>query len=330
MRAAALRTERASHRAILAAWSQAMKKLTPYITAAIAQAAATQASLPPGATFAVAALPTVRALLAALNAEVRNFAVTATLSAMKGEAAATALASPLAQAAIAAALGTPPSGAVIPTLARSALFVPNEQAAQIAAIIARLAPGMGDAGAKAIAEGVRAGLNPRAIAREVRKVTSVAPTRALVASRTAVNEGFRRSSLAAMRANANVLEGWVWICSASRRTCAACFAKHGTFHTLDETLDSHPCCRCAMAPRTKSWADLGFPGVPDTRPEIRGGEEVFGALSEEDQRFVLGPSKFLLWQAGSISLDDLVTETFSPVYGRGMRETSLRELKGAA
>jgi hypothetical protein len=77
-----------------------------------------------------------------------------------------------------------------------------------------------------------------------------------------------------------------------------------------------------MAPATKSWADLGFPGVPDTRPEIRGGEEVFGALSEEDQRFVLGPSKFLLWQAGSISLDDLVTETFSPVYGRGMRETS--------
>jgi SPP1 gp7 family putative phage head morphogenesis protein len=327
MRAAALRAERASQRAILAAWSATLANLRPYITAAIAQAAVTQASLPPGATFAVAALPTVRALVSAMQMEMRTFALVASTAVVAGQSAAVASAPALAAEAILAALGSAPSGAVVPNIVASALFVPNESAAQIAATIARLAPGMGDAGARAIADGVLRGAGPREIARDVRRVTSIAPTRALLVSRTSINQGFRNASLSSYRQNAGVVTGWYWICSASRRTCGPCFARHGTFHTLDESFASHPACRCAAIPATRSWAELGFPGVPDTRPEIRGGEEVFGALGEADQRFVLGPGKFKLWQDGAIELADLVSETFNPVYGRGIRETTLRELK---
>lgn len=330
LRTAALRTERQAQRAILAAWSRALTALTPFITTAIAQAIAAQSSAPGGASIAIASLPAVRALAAAFGRELPAFGIAAAVAVQEGARAAGSLAPELAGRAILAALGTPPPGALVPHIVTSVLFVPNENAAQIAATIARLAPGLGDAGAKAIADGVRRGLGPRAIAREVQGVARVAPQRALIISRTTVNEGFRRASLATMRQNAGVLEGWVWVCAQSRRTCAACWAKHGSFHPLDEPMATHPCCRCAMAPRTKSWEALGFPGVPDTRPENRDGAALFTELSEEDQRFILGPGKFGLWQSGAITLADLAVDTFSAVYGRGMREAGLRELRGAA
>lgn len=329
LRASALRTERQAQRAILAAWKSTLIRLQPFIATAIAQAIATQSSQP-GAAFALASLPAVRALAAALGRELPLFGMVAGVAVREGTTAASSAAPELAGRAILAALGTPPPGAVVPMLNVSALFVPNEQAAQIAATIARLAPGLGDAAAQAIANGVLAGKGPREIAREVRRVANVAPTRALVVSRTSVNEGFRRASLATFRANAGVLEGWVWVCAQSRRTCAACWAKHGSFHTLDETLNSHACCRCCMVPRTKSWEALGFPGVPDSRPEIADGATLFERLPVADQRAILGPGKLALWQSGAITLADLAVDTFSAVYGPGMREATLGELKGAA
>lgn len=327
LRAAALRTERASQRAILAAWQRAWANLGPYAQAAVAQALAAQAELP--AAAAVAALPTVRSLTAAIGREMQVFGMVAATATVAGQRAAEATAPALARAAVLAALGTPPPGAGAIALVTPSLFTPNETAARSAATIARLAPGMGHAGAKAIADGVRAGKGARAIARDVRVATNVGPVRALLVSRTSINEAYRRASMSTFRQNAGVLEGWIWVAALSRRTCAACWAKHGSFHTLDETLNSHPACRCAMAPRTKRWAELGFPDVPDTRPEIRDGAALFGELPVEDQRHILGPGKYDLWVSGAIELADLVGETFSPIYGPGMRERSLRELKAS-
>lgn len=318
LRAAALRTERASQIAILAAWKHTLQSLAPYITAAVAQAVATQASQP-GASFAIASLPAVRALAAAFSRELPLFGMVAGVAVREGTTAAVSAAPDLAARVIVAALGTPPPGAVVPNISASALFVPNEQAAQIAGTIAGLAPGMGDAGAQAIAEGVRAGMNPRAIAREVRRVANMAPTRALVISRHAVNEGFRRSAIASYKAS-GVVVAYRRLSARNRRTCAACWALDGKEYDLDEPFYSHACCRCCAIPIVRD-STVALPVD---------GPTAFEGLSAEDQRFILGPGKFDLFQNGAITLADLASETFSPVYGRGVRETTLRELKGAA
>jgi SPP1 gp7 family putative phage head morphogenesis protein len=279
----------------------------------------------------VAALPAVRALVSALGGELLTFGMAAGVATREGQQAAIATAPQLAGDAVWAALGTPGSGAGIPRITfglnatRTAeLFVPNESAAQIAGTIARLAPGMGDAGARAIADGVRRGLNPRTIADEVRKAMGVPAERALAISRESVNRGFRESALATYRANRDVVVGWRWLCARSPRTCGLCWAMDGRVFDVDEPFASHPVCRCTPVPITRDLPGFASPALPEP------GREAFAALSANDQRAILGPGKYALWQAGELDWDGLVTETFSVVYGPGRRETSLRELRRTA
>lgn len=324
MRAAALRTERQSQRAILAAWSATLARLQPYIAAAVAQAIASQASLPPGASFAVAALPAVRALVSVLGGELLTFGMAAGVATVEGATTASAAAPALAVEAVEAALGTPQSGAVVPMLARSGLFVPNESAARIAATIGRLAPGMGDAGAATIADGVLRGRGPRQIARDVRLAANVAPVRALAISRESVNRGFRESALATYRANRDVVTGWRWLCARSVRTCGLCWAMDGRVFGVDEPFASHPVCRCTPVPLTRDLPGFQSPPLPES------GREAFERLSVGDQRQILGSGKYSLFSAGEWDWDALVSETFSAVYGPGRRETPLRELQRLA
>src|SRR5690349_18290238 len=121
LRAAALRTERASQSAILLAWNNALAALNPYIVAAIAQAVATQTSQP-AASFAIASLPAVRALAAAFSRELPLFGALASVAVGEGTRKAAELAPEYAGRAIVAALGTPPPGVVVPNISVSALF----------------------------------------------------------------------------------------------------------------------------------------------------------------------------------------------------------------
>jgi SPP1 gp7 family putative phage head morphogenesis protein len=182
----------------------------------------------------------------------------------------------------------------------------------------------GEALVSALAEGV----GPRKAAKQLRDaVHEVSGARALLISRQEINRTFRESSLETYKANADALEGWTWVAAGSRRTCAVCFAKHGTVHKLDERFASHICCRCCAAPLSKSWDALGFKGIPDNRPTIEDGATLFGRLSEADQRHILGAGKYDLFARGLLQLADLIAPTRSRTWGPGMRERTLRELQ---
>jgi hypothetical protein len=85
-----------------------------------------------------------------------------------------------------------------------------------------------------------------------------------------------------------------------------------------------------MVPRTASWEELGFGGLPDTRPNIRTGEELFARLTPYEQSEVLGVSKYESYASGKIELRDLVEHTHHPRWGDGTREASLRNALSTA
>lgn len=182
---------------------------------------------------------------------------------------------------------------------------------------------------RTLIQGVLRGKGPRQLARALRPALAVTPQRALLIARTEMIRAYRQTTQATYQANRSVVQAWSWQCTFDNRTCAACWAMSGEVFPVTQSLDSHPGCRCTMVPQTASWQDLGFEGVPDSRPPIRKGTDVFDALPSTDQRIILGPAKYEAYQSGQITLKDLVHETRSPVWGKGRREASLRQALAA-
>jgi hypothetical protein len=100
-------------------------------------------------------------------------------------------------------------------------------------------------------------------------------------------------------------------------------------HPKTEAMHPHPQCRCTMVPRTASWEQLGFPGIPDHRPAIPTGVSLFARLPAGQQREVLGPTRYRLYREGALDLWDLVRPTYNPRWGPGLRPANLSELHGA-
>ena len=174
-------------------------------------------------------------------------------------------------------------------------------------------------------QGVVLGRGTRQIAADMQQAFGGNLVRALRISRTETIGAYRRAANSRYQGNRNVLEGWVWVAALNSRTCAACIAQHGSFHPLDEAFASHPACRCAPAPQTRPWAELGFPDVPETRIDIESGETWFARQPATAQKQILGPGKHRAFVEGRITLADLVEPTDSPVWGAGIRERSLRD-----
>lgn len=151
--------------------------------------------------------------------------------------------------------------------------------------------------------------------------------RAETIMRTETARVYRAAASETYQANAEVLEGWVWTAALDSRTCPACLVMDGTLHPIGSTLDGHPRCRCAMVPRTKTWAQLGVGDAPDTRPPVRSGKAWLEAQAPSVQRAILGPAKFKAWSSGQVTLDDLVARTKSPTWGTMRRERSLIEIE---
>lgn len=170
---------------------------------------------------------------------------------------------------------------------------------------------------EAFVQGVIDGSNPRKIAAKAADSLDQAKWRTLTQSRTEVMRAYRGASQESYRANRDLLGGWVWVSARDTRTCAACWAMHGTVHPLDETFASHPNCRCSAGPLPAG-----------ERSPIVSGEEQFAKLSGSRQLQVLGPAKFRAYQDGAIRLEDLVRETNHPRWGAGRVEASLRSVLG--
>jgi SPP1 gp7 family putative phage head morphogenesis protein len=187
--------------------------------------------------------------------------------------------------------------------------------------IAPLAP---DRVRDTLAYGVAAGKGPRVIAREVQAAANVTRNRALVIARTEIVGAHREATTQTWK-QTGIVERWQWSCAKDTRTCAACWAQDGTVHPVDEPMGSHPQCRCGRIPVTPSWAELGFTGIPDNRPSIPTGAEVFATLPEADKLAILGQAKLDAYNTGQITLADLVARTHSPRWGDGVRVASLAE-----
>lgn len=149
------------------------------------------------------------------------------------------------------------------------------------------------------------GDNPREAAR--RMVAAVKGefdgglVRANVIARTEQIDSYRRAAKVEQDANRDLLKGWQWVCTLSRRTCPSCIAHHGEMHELDEPgPEDHHQGRCARMPVTKSWADLGFKGIDEPAPALREGDGLrwLQGQSDDVQRQVLGSKRYDAWKAG--------------------------------
>lgn len=160
-----------------------------------------------------------------------------------------------------------------------------------------------------LTRGMIVGDSPREAARRMVAATegrfTGGLTRALNISRTEMLDAMRTAQLATDQVNAGVLAGWTWGAHLDSRTCGSCIAMHGTEWPLTEPgpIDHHSG-RCARIPRTKSWAELGFPGIPEPDLGMVDAGAWFEELTDTEQRSILGKSGHEAWAAGRFPMSD--------------------------
>lgn len=206
------------------------------------------------------------------------------------------------------------------TLAR----LPTAQVAELVGMMGNGSPLSGilnelaKAGSTGIREtlikGVALGWNPRKMERMARQALGKVLTRALTVARTESMRAYREATYQTYNANTDIIDGWYWISAADSRTCASCWAMHGTKHRLNERLDDHPNGRCTPVPSVRNY--------PLT---IETGAERFAKLDKGKQREVLGNAAFDAFEDGKIGLNDMVHRHRSNTWGTHRRQASLKE-----
>lgn len=177
------------------------------------------------------------------------------------------------------------------------------------------------------------GDNPRAIAGQMQQALGVSHARALTIARTEMLRAYRDAAMETYRANDDVVGGWIWSAALSARTCPACLAMNGTKHPLSEQFGSHPNCRCAPIPETKSWSDILGPlgidtsGIKETTVQIQSGSDWFDQQDESVQKQILGKGGYDMWKNNdNISLGDFVKKSSDPDWGNSIQVRPLKEL----
>lgn len=196
-------------------------------------------------------------------------------------------------------------------------------------LVQQLGGAVAEAVERSLLEGIALGYNPRKVAGIIRNQLGQGLTWALRTARTAQLWAYREATRASYVANGDIVDGWIWHAELGPRTCMACIAQHGTFHPSTEVLNDHHNGRCAMVPVTKDWKDLGFEGIPDSRPKVQSGRDWFDQLSPSEQAGYF-PSRAMwnAWKAGAIGWDNLVSSHTDGVYGEMLRLPSLKEMLG--
>lgn len=167
-----------------------------------------------------------------------------------------------------------------------------------------------------MARGFARGLSPRDVADLLVAQADVPRWRALTIARTETLRAYRETTRTAISRNQAIMDGWRWSAALDARTCAVCWAMHGQTFRADETMATHPNCRCAMVPSTKSFADLGIAGVDDgPQLQLDPGPDLFARQPTNVQMSVLGPAKHRAYVAGDLQLEDLVGERFDRRWG---------------
>lgn len=165
----------------------------------------------------------------------------------------------------------------------------------------------------ALIQGAIRGQNPLVVGRAIRRATQLPLWQSHRIARTEMLRSYRETHREAWKGT--TAQGWVWLAALDRRTCAVCWAMHGTEHDLSEPMGSHPQCRCTMVPQTIRTRQVFGPT----------GEERFARLAPADQRRILGVGRYFAYADGA-PLSSLVRETHHPVWGPGRRIAPAREV----
>lgn len=333
-RAALLRSEDAAVHQMLAAWSDAYWPIHQEVTELAGKIARARAA---GDEVSAAWLYQQRRLQAVLD-EVRRQVIRYTVAAARAttlqQTAAVGLAMQDAAEMMNAVVARNLPGlaatfaAIDPAVVTTAVGYLGD-GSPILAHLSRTLPGdMVDRIRDTIMRGVIQGKSQDWMLREVTRDLSIAHSRATTILRTESLRIYRETTRQTFVANADVLDTWVWTASLDGRCCVACVVMHGTEHPITATLDGHPRCRCTMIPRTKTWAQLGATGVPETRlPLPEPGAEWLVSQSPAVQRALMGSAKYEAWKAGEVSLEDMVARHTSPVWGTTRGERSLKAIR---
>jgi SPP1 gp7 family putative phage head morphogenesis protein len=186
-------------------------------------------------------------------------------------------------------------------------------------LLDELGPAAGRAVRDELLSGVALGQNPTAIARAIKQDLGGDLVRALRISRTETLRAYREMTYQAYQANGQTVDGWIWLSAATPRTCAACWAQHGTLHALSERLDDHPNGRCTAVPHLRE----------DPQPvAIAMGSAQFADLDPAAQDAILGKAAGNAYRAGDVKLADFAGHKHSKEWGSTLRVKSLKEITG--
>jgi SPP1 gp7 family putative phage head morphogenesis protein len=208
------------------------------------------------------------------------------------------------------------SFARLPTGAIQELVGVMQNGSPLSKVLDRLG---GDAAAEiknALIEGIASGKGVSPIARRLQSVIDVPRWKALQIARTETMRAYRESSLQTYAENSDVLNGWVWTSTLSTRTCAACWALHGTFFPLSKQFfPAHVSCRCTS-----------IPSVKGSKTNVQSGSVAFAELPADQQQTILGPSRYEMYASGT-SLDDFVILTRDKDWGGAYQVRPLWKMK---
>lgn len=163
--------------------------------------------------------------------------------------------------------------------------------------------------------GIAAGENPLATARRITAIGNTTQMRAATIARTETLRAYRETTRAIYGRNADIVRGYIWVAAVnSGRTCAVCFAMHGSYHETGEPFGTHPNCRCVMVPYLG-----GRSGIPK-------GEKLFAKLPPERQKAILGPARYRLYREG-VPLSNVVGYANHPKWGPIRFQKSARDFR---
>lgn len=164
--------------------------------------------------------------------------------------------------------------------------------------------------------GIIEGRNPVSIAREVREaITGIPAYRANNLMRTAQLHSYRTASAVYQAANADLAQRIVRIGTLDDRICMCCVALHGTEIQPGEPVQDHHQGRCTSVMIVRG-----------REVTIRTGEAWFRAQPEARQLNLMGDAAYEAWRAGQVELRDFVQPYDDPVFGRMVREASLKSI----
>ena len=275
----------------------------------------------------------LKLLQAQTEAEINHFAQYAERSIIQQQQEAVTAAQSHAQQLMLTGLGEAPPGATVtfaqlPTEAMNNLIGFSSDGSPLGDLLNSFGPEAGQSIRTALIAGVALGQNPRVIARSVRGAMGGNLARALTTARTEVLRSYREASRQTYEANSDIVKAWIRHEACDQRTCAFCFALHGKEYKLSEPFATHPACRGTLAPKTVSWADLGFKEIPETSLKVESGPSRFEKLPESTQEHVLGKAAFQAYKAGAVKLSDFVGWKRDKRWGKSGYAKSLVEILG--